>query len=458
MTRRILVLFPDEWDRASACDQRYHGRFEFLFEGFDLFSFPDNARLFTFDALKFVERVVRKHAGGGIEAVVTSDEQLGPFLASLVAQRLGLPHTPLDAVLRIQHKYYAREAFQRIAPEANARCALIRRDFGRNGTPADVPVAFPFYVKPAKAAFSVLARRVDSFEELYRHTRFGWFERAIIDRLVQPFADVMRAHSDLTEDPFSMVCEQILRGPQVTANGFARDGRVTMVGTVDSIMYTGTDQFQRFQYPSLHSPEQLARIDALAVRIVEGLDFRHGMFNVEMRIDPVTDQLHLIEMNPRAAGQFFDLFERVDGYSLFEVLLDLHSGREPVVRRGQGASRHAASFVLRDLSGEGLSRWPRAGELQRIQERNPDVHVMLYPKRGVDLAREMKWLGTYRYGVFNLGAPTLPALFERYRRLCSEITFHPRGHRLPDVALLLEETPAAGRTGYRSAGASQASS
>ena len=442
MTRRVLVLFPDEWDRASAHDPRYRDRYEFLFEGFDLFSFPDNARLFTFDALKFVERVARKHSGRGIEAVVTSDEQFGPFLASLVAQRLGLPHTPLDAVLRIQHKYYARLAFERIAPEANSRCGLLRRDFGRSGKPADVPVAFPFYVKPAKAAFSVLARRVDSFEELYRHTRFGWFERAIIDRLVQPFADVMRAHSDLTEDPFSMVCEEILRGRQVTANGFARDARVTMVGTVDSIMYPGTDQFQRFQYPSGLPAAQLARIDALATRLIEGLGFRHGMFNVEMRIDPATGEPRVIEINPRAAGQFFDLFEHVDGYSLFEALLDLHAGREPRLRHRAGRSRHAASFVLRDLAGEGLSRWPSPAEIRRIQERNPDVRVMLYPKRGADLAREMKWLGSYRYGVFNLGAPTLEALFARFRRLCAEITFHPRSHREPEVALLPGEAPA----------------
>ena len=439
MSRRILVLFPDEWDRASAHDPRHRGRYEFLFEGFDLFSFPDNARLFTFDALRFVERIARKYAGRGIEAVVTSDEQFGPFLASMVARRLGLAHTPLDAVLRIQHKYYARQAFERIAPEANAACALIRRDFGTHGRPEDVPMPYPFYVKPAKAAFSVLARRVDSFEELYRHTRFGWFERAIIDRLVQPFADVMQAHSELTEDPFSMVCEQILRGPQVTANGFARDGRVTMVGCIDSIMYPGTDQFQRFQYPSALPPVTLARVDALATRLVEGLGFRHGMFNVEMRIDPADGHPRVIEINPRAAGQFFDLFERVDGYSLFEALLDLHSGREPVVRRGEGASRHAASFVLRDLTGRGLSRWPRTTELRAIRERNPDAHVMLYPKRGADLAREMKWLGSYRYGVFNLGAPTLEALFARFHRLCADITFHPPGHRAPEVAGLLED-------------------
>lgn len=439
MTRRILMLFPDEWDRAAAHDPRYRGRYEFLFEGFDLFRFPDNARLFTFDALRFVERMARKYVGRGLEAVVTSDEQFGPFLAALVAGRLGLPHTSIEAVLRIQHKYYARQAFERIAPEANVRCGLLRRDFGAEGRPEDVPMPFPFYVKPAKAAFSVLARRVDSFEELYRHTRFGRFERAIIDRLVQPFADVMRAHSELAEDPFSMVCEEILPGPQVTANGFVREGRVTMLGVVDSIMYPGTDQFQRFQYPSALSTAELDGIEALATRLVEGIGFDHGMFNVEMRIDPVTRQPRVIEINPRAAGQFFDLIERVDGFSMFEALLDLHAGREPVVRRRAGRERYAASFVLRDLRGEGLSRWPSAAEIRAIQARNPDVHAMLYPKRGADLAREMKWLGSYRYGVFNFGAPSLESLFARFQRLCSEITFHPRSHRAPDVARLLAQ-------------------
>ena len=67
-----------------------------------------------------------------------------------------------EAVLTIQHKYYARQAFERIAPEANARFGLLRRD----SRAREVPLPFPFYVKPAKAAFSVLARRVDSFAEL----------------------------------------------------------------------------------------------------------------------------------------------------------------------------------------------------------------------------------------------------------------------------------------------------
>jgi hypothetical protein len=436
MTRRILVLFPDEWDREAARDPRLRGRFEFVFAGFDLFSFPGNARLFTFDALRFVERLVRRYSRERLDAVVTSDEQFGPFIASLVAERLGLAHTPLEAVLTIQHKHYARLAFERIAPGANVRHGLIHRGFERED---EVPMPFPFYVKPVKAAFSVLARRVDSFAELHRHTRFGRFERAIIDRLVRPFGQVMQAHSALREDPFSMVCEEIAHGRQVTANGFVRDGRVTMLGTVDSVMYPGTDHFQRFQYPSSLPAAQLAAVDALATRLLQGLGYAHGMFNIEMRMDPATGQPRVIEINPRAAGQFYDLFERVDGYNAFEAMLALHLGEEPVLRCRRGAQRHAASFVLRDLSGEGLARWPGRRELEGLRRRHPGVHAMFYPKRGADLAREMKWLGSYRYGVFNLGGDSPREMFARFQRLCDDIGFHPRGRRLPGVAPMAAE-------------------
>lgn len=438
MSRRILVLFPDEWDRVAAEDPRYRGRFEFLFEGFDLFRFPENARLFTFDALRFVEDLCRRHARSRLDAVVTSDEQFGPFIAALVAERLGLPHTPVRSILTIQHKYYARQAFARVAPQANPPFGLLRRDYAR---PEHVPLPFPFYVKPAKAAFSVLAARVDSFAELRRHTRFGWLEAAIIRGLVRPFDAVMRAHSDLTEHPFSMVCEGILHGPQVTANGFVRDGRVTMLGIVDSVMYPGTDQFQRFQYPSRLRPEAQQRVEALAAKLIGSVGLRHGMFNMEMRIDPADGMPRVIEINPRAAGQFYDLFERVDGYNLFEATLELECGGTPQIRHREGRDRHAASFVLRDLSGAGLSRWPSRAEIAALKAANSDAHLMLYPKRGADLRRELKWLGSYRYGVLNVGAATEKELFARFERLCRQITFHPQGRRLWQEAL---EAAAAG--------------
>jgi len=206
-----------------------------------------------------------------------------------------------------------------------------------------------------------------------------------------------------------------------------RDGAVTMLGTVDSVMYPGTDQFQRFEYPSALPQEALARIDALARRVIEGLGLRHGMFNIEMRVEPASGMPRVIEVNPRAAGQFYDLFERVDGYNMFEALLALHCGEAPVITRGAGSQRHAASFVWRDLKGEGLSRWPSRREIGELARRHGEGHLMVYPKRGADLAREMKWLGTYRYAVFNTGGATREEMLENFAGVDRDIDFHPRG-------------------------------
>jgi hypothetical protein len=434
--RRVLVLFADEWDRAAIA--RRKDRVRYHFEGFDLFRFPENARLFTFDALAFAKWLARKYRRIGIDAVVTSEEQFGPIVASLLARELGLPHNPIGAVLTAQHKFYARLAFQEHLPEANPGFGLIPRDFRRTG---QVPLPFPFYVKPVKAAFSVLARRVDSWDELDRHVRFSWWEQAIIERLVKPFGDVMRAHSRYEVEPFSMLAEEIVDGHQVTVNGFAREGRITMQGVVDSIMYPGTDQFQRFQYPSRLPAALRERAEETATRALAAVGFTHGMFNVELRVCPASGHAKLIEINPRAAGQFFDLFERVDGYNAFDALVALESGEEPRLRRREGDSAVAASFVMRDLTGEGLSRWPRAGEIDALRRRHPAARIMVYRKRGADLRREVKWLGTYRYAIANLAARSPEDLFRAFRGIHDDIDFHPARQLAQGLERMLCEAP-----------------
>jgi hypothetical protein len=205
------------------------------------------------------------------------------------------------------------------------------------------------------------------------------------------------------------------------------------------VMYPGTDHFRRFQYPSSLPEADLARIDALAIRLAEGMGLRHGMFNVEMRIDPRGGMLRVIEINPRAAGQFYDLFHRVDGYCLFEALLELECGDEPVIRRRAGRERHAASFVLRDLAGMGLPRIPGEAEIERLRLRHPGTRIMVYPKRGGELAREMKWLGSYRYAVCNVGGASVEEMTARFAAICADIDFHPGGR----LVLAAEPVPAA---------------
>ena len=418
--KKILVLFTNEWDTAEFAGARYAGRYQFIFEGFDLFKFPENGWLMLFDARRFIERIVARFRDAGIVGVISTDEHFGAMIAAIIAERLGLPGSNVQSVLIAQHKYYARVRQKEIAPQATPGFAYFPYHIER---PEETGLSFPFYVKPVKATYSILARRVDNFGELKAHLTFGWLEKLILEKLIKPFNDLGSDRGLFPIDAHHLVAEEILCGDQVTVEGFVNQGQITMLGVVDSIMYPGTSAFQRFEYPSHLQREVQQRMKALTEQVVTGFGFAHGFFNVELFYNRATDQIHIIEVNPRLAYQFADLREKVDGFNPYEALLDLAVGMAPKVVFGEGRYRHAASFVLRKFGRARLRKAPTAAQLREVRSRHRDARLMVYIKKGASLDREVKWLGSYRYAVLNLGAMDHPSLFDRFHDVSRELPF-----------------------------------
>lgn len=417
--RRILVLFAQEWDRLALADPALTARYAFIHRGFDLFAFPENARLMWFDAPRAIDRLARFARARGVAAVISPHEQFGIPVAACLARRLGLPGADPKAVLTAQHKFYAREAIVRAAPEAVPPYGAFRYSLR---SPADLPLAFPFFVKPVKATFSVLARRVDDFETLRAHLRFKPFEKHIIERLIRPFNDLLREHPEFRIDAHHLIAEGLVEGLQVNVDGYAERGEIRILGLVDEIMYPGTMAFNRFEYPSSLPAGVQRRIAALARTALAAVGFDHGMFNIELCYDPRSDRLQVIEINPRVASQFIDFYQRVDGIRLYDIMLDLALGQSPRCAPARQAMTHAASFVFRRFDGLPVVA-PNAAQLDRVARRHPDAHLMLYPKRGAALAREMKWLGSHRYAVLNLAGRDREHLYERYRDIRDTLGF-----------------------------------
>lgn len=410
--KRILVVFTKEWDREAFARDACAG-YELVHEGFDLFRFPSSARLLTFDARAFVERLVERWRGR-IDGVFSNNEYFGALIAAAVAGRLGLPGTPPEAVVTAQHKYYSRLAQQRVAPEAVPRFSVF--PFGVRD-PAAVGLPFPLYVKPVRATFSVLARRVESFAALRRHLSFSRLEEYIIRRLVKPFNDLMPRYTPYDIDAHHLIAEEPLAGHQVSVDGWMHEGRAGFLGICDARMFPGTDHFERFVYPSCVPARVQERMRELAVRVLEGLGYRHGFFNVEMFWDPRSDELKLIEVNPRLASQLAGLYQRVEGFNPHRMLLELCTGQAPRAERVPTGCTVAASLVSRRFDGRPLEREPCSADLARVQKSHPDAAIMLYLKRGAALAREMKWLGSYRYAVVNMGAGSETDLERRYAEI-----------------------------------------
>ena len=64
--KHILVLFPKDWDRDELETPGYQARYRFYYEGFDLFSFPQNARLMTFNVWRYVDKLVKKYSAASM--------------------------------------------------------------------------------------------------------------------------------------------------------------------------------------------------------------------------------------------------------------------------------------------------------------------------------------------------------------------------------------------------------
>jgi hypothetical protein len=438
--RRVLVLFAQEWDRLALADPRLAARYEFLHEGFDLFRLPQGLRLFTFDVRRCIDRLLRLVRRRGIEAVISPHEQFGSAIAAVVARRAGLPGPDPKAVLIAQHKYYARTAMARVIPQATPPFGVFPHTVRRS---EQLPLPFPFFVKPVKATFSVLARRVDGLAELRHHLRFGPLERRIAERLIRPFNELLADYPALAVDGHHLVAEGLMEGLQVNVDGYAEHGRFRILGVVDEVMYPGTVAFNRFEYPSSVPGGVQARMAQVAEAAMRAVGFDHGLFNVELCYDPRRDAIQVIEINPRVASQFVSLYQWVDGIRLYDILLDLALGASPRVDPRPRRSGYAASFVFRRFDGRPVR--PAPGAARRALARHPDAHLMLYLKRGAGLAREMKWLGSHRYAIVNLCGRDRAELYARYRDIRDTLGFAAHAGPEPAPLWTAADVPVSGR-------------
>ena len=399
-TPRLGTLFSYDWDALGFA--RHGSTHVYDRAGFDLFSFPSNARIVGFDLNRFADQQAARGRRRGWSGVLSHHEQYGVLAAALVAERLQLPGTSPESVVAAQHKLHARRVLDKVAPEANLAYADLDAAYG-----GEVPdgLTYPAFVKPVKAAFSVLAKHVRNRDELRAHTRFGRRELWVIRRLVEPFERIARERMPGISTAHRMLLEEALPigTPQFNLDGWVFNGQVNAMGVVDAIMYPGTQSFMRWEYPSRLSPTIQAQALDVAQRFLSAVGFTNGMFNMEFFYDTATRRLSVIEFNPRLASQFSDLYMRVHGIDPHEYSLALALGVDPSsLGRQPTTDGVAASFVYRSFTPEATPSAPSRAQVASFTRAFPDGLLFPFPKSGHALDRDFKWLGSHRYGIVHL--------------------------------------------------------
>jgi hypothetical protein len=419
---KTLLLFNYDWDATASQELQAQGH-RFDERGFDLFSFPSNANLPFFSMDRFVNKLASQAKSQGWQAVSSQHEQFGALAAALLAEKMGWPGTPPKAIAACQHKLYARQVLQQVAPEANVKFTRMPCAYGQ-----DIPegLQYPAFVKPVKAAFSVLAQVVRSRVELQAFTRFGAYELWVIKHLVRPFEEACQKLLPQAGTAHSMMLEEPVRGAQYSLDGIVFRGEVKSLGVVDSIMYPGTQAFMRFDYPSRLPPSAQAQALDVATKFLNAVGYTHGMFNMEFFYCQATQTLKVIEFNPRMASQFADLYQRVDGLNLHAMALELAYDRDPWalarIACANSTQGVASSFVYRIFDERAshlpqrIPTMPQAAQLEQLQAQFPDHLLLKFPKAGHSLARDFKWLASYRYGILHLSGRDAQDLQERCQR------------------------------------------
>ena len=427
---KTLLLFNYDWD-ADGFERLANARSQtwadaFASRGFDLFSFPSNANLVLFDLDRFVGKLAKQAKKEKWTAVSSQHEQFGALAAAMLAEKMGWPGTPTAAVVACQHKLYAREVLQQVCPEASV---TFQRMPAAYGEPVPDGLTYPTFVKPVKAAFSVLAKVVHSQEELHQFTRFGAYELWVIKRLVEPFESIAKkvlpqagsAHSMILEAPANSKNAQ-----QYCLDGIVFKGDIKPLCVVDAVMYPDTQAFMRFDYPSKLQQNIQDRALDVATKFLKAIGYNYGFFNMEFFYDAETDKLSVIEFNPRMASQFADLYMRVEGIDLYAMAFELAHGRDPwLLPRLAPTAQVATSAVYRVFDSaqptlqQTIPAMPTDEQLTALKTQFPEHVLLRFPKTSGSTARDFKWLGSYRYGILHLGGQSDADLQSRLQEASS---------------------------------------
>ena len=392
--RRVLMLFETQWDRKQleACQDRWSS--EFVVE----FPEPSDPECeAVFDVLAFIERAVHGELGP-IGGITSASDYPGAPVAAAIAARLGLPGARPERVLESSHKWYSRLAQRDVVGDAVPRFALIDPAKHRS-----VSIGVPCFVKPVKGSYSVLARRIQSEEELadFLESREVAEFRSVYMRI---FNQLLRNLTPFEVDGGHFIAEEIAAGRLVTLEGFVCDSEVSLLGLVDSVTQPETGSFLRFDYPSLVPAAVQERMGQLARRLVKRLGLDRILFNIEMMWDESTDRISIIEINPRMCGQFADLYQKVDGTNGYEVALGLCTGTRPKLPRREGPYAHASSYALRVFERSRVVRAPTPAKIRRVESKF-DALFWSECKKGEVLGNFAAGEDGHsrRYGVLNIG-------------------------------------------------------
>lgn len=401
--KTILVVCPIEEDIRELSKEHFASSYNFLFydhsdEGFKNALCKRNIPYKKlFNPQEFITDVTEYISQNPIDGIISTGDYLGSIFTSILANKHGLKGSQTDALLTLQHKYYSRKLQQKYIPEVTPQFWLIN-EFTLN---PEYDFNYPIFLKSVKSQLSICAYKIESKNELMKTIA----TKQLPNSFLYPFDWFLKHYTSYSVSAYSFIAETYLEGVQCTLEGFLDHNEVTVVGIVDSIMLPGTISFHRFIYPSSLADDVQKRMADITKKLMIHSGLSHGFFNIEFMYNPKKDEIFIIEVNPRMASQFSDLFEKVDGINPYAYLIKLALGEKVEINSfKKGKYPMAGACIYRSLNDCRLVAIPTEEDIKKFYKYFPDGRYELFIQKGEALSDWIQDGYSFRYCAVNLGA------------------------------------------------------
>jgi len=431
MKKNIFIIGLDDFNLGMLKAVKSAESYEF--RGLlDIHALIDSGRYRLSDMLELAEKELR-HFEGPIDAIVGYTDFPVSTMVPILCEKFNVPGPSLESVLKCEHKYWSRLEQKQVISEHIP--AFYTFDPFDDQALSQIPLDFPFWIKPIKSTASQLGFRIRNKRDFNRaitilREKIGLFKPFdyLLDIVPLP-KEVARVNSSYC------VAEEIISGRQCTLEGYVHNGQVRTYGIIDSIREPNRTTFARYQYPSRlprRVQEDMARI---AEKVMLHIGFDHSAFNLEFFWNERLEKIWFLEINTRIPQSHSNLFEKVDGVSNHQIMLDVALNRNPWFPKRQGAFKVAGKFFLREYQDKLITGTPTKEDLDELSRKVPGTLIDLQGKVGMKLS-DIPEQDSYSYATafVYLGADSQKELLEKYKSCRELLTFQFQDLTIPMIS------------------------
>lgn len=376
--RNVFVMGLDDKNRRALGTIRHADRCDFH----PLLHDHEIVHLGSYDIEALLQRCRSRLDAfdGTVDAIIAQWDFPVTSMVPILCRERGLRAPTLEAALKCSHKYWSRLEQRRAVPELVPRFQAV--DPFDDDALGKMELDFPFWLKPVKSFGSALGFRIEDAEHF--REAIGTI-REEIGRIAEPF-NVILGHADLPEavrhvDGYWCLAEELIDGQELAPEGSMQNGQVRIHGVVDlGLGGPHGKSIEELRLPSVLPDRVQRRAMSAAEKVVRQIGLEHGCFGVELFWNEETDQLKVVEINPRISQSHSYIFEMVTGQSNHEAAVSVALGEVPRLSFDEGEHEVACKFWLRDYDHEDdatVTRVPTPEDIARVQERFPSARV--YP-------------------------------------------------------------------------------